>query len=55
KEWLVVKFKLDILQEDFKFQNLLSKSPSSTIFLDHRDKLTVDKYSTLSLNGDKND
>nr|KYP44437.1 Copia protein [Cajanus cajan] len=35
--------------------DLLTKAPSSVIFLQLRDKLTVDKQSTLSLKGDKKD
>nr|KYP68476.1 Copia protein [Cajanus cajan] len=35
--------------------DLLTKAPSTTIFLDLRDKLTVDRKSTLSLRGDKED
>nr|KYP39294.1 Copia protein [Cajanus cajan] len=39
----------------FQVVDLLTKSPSSAIFLELRDKLTVDKQSTLSLKGDKRD
>nr|KYP59916.1 hypothetical protein KK1_015360 [Cajanus cajan] len=39
----------------FQVADLLTKAPSSTIFLDLRHKLTIDKQSTLSLKGDKKD
>nr|KYP45413.1 hypothetical protein KK1_033046 [Cajanus cajan] len=39
----------------FQVADLLTKSPSSAIFLELRDKLTIDKQFTLSLKGDKRD
>ncbi|XP_020219796.1 uncharacterized protein LOC109802814 [Cajanus cajan] len=39
----------------FQVADLFTKSPSSAIFLELRDKLNVDKQSTLSLKGDKKD